>query len=106
MKETWKCIPALSVNRRIGYFEASSQGRIREQDTERIIKTIKTSKVGIELALLPQKHRRPVHQLVLHAFKGLKPHDGNNYRAKHLDDDYANNTPENLDWVKIPTEET
>tara|TARA_R110002020_G_scaffold376130_1_gene587256 strand:+ start:2972 stop:3286 length:315 start_codon:yes stop_codon:yes gene_type:complete len=101
MKEEWKYVPALSINRHIGYFEASSTGRIRNCETGRILKTEKSTNLGIEIALLPLKQKRPVHQLVLHAFKGLKPQDNNKYRAEHLDGNFLNNASENLDWIKI-----
>jgi len=107
--EIWKVIPAQSLSRREGYFEASSFGRIREEtdDGYLYLEPFFSRVNKLQIIRFSKNRQRPVHQLVLHAFKGLKPQGCSEfvYRAKHLDGNFLNNTPENLAWIKVPREE-
>lgn len=88
MAETWKPIPSLH-----GY-EASNEGKIR--DSLGIVPQEKTSNGRFWMIVFSKRSQRPVSQLVLHAFKGMKPEGSTGLR--HLDGKTLNNHIDNLSW--------
>jgi len=88
MVEEWKEIPTLE-----GY-EASNLGRIR--DSLGIVIQKKNSNGRFWMIDLAKRRRRPVSQLVLHAFIGRKPEGSTG--IKHLDGKTLNNHLDNLSW--------
>lgn len=99
--ETWK--PVLDHD---GFYEVSDQGRVRVLEhydanrwgglifkPTRLLKQ-RADKDGYFRVSLFLK-ARPVHQLVLEAFKGRRPEG---MMALHADGSRTNNTPDNLSW--------
>ncbi len=91
--EVWKVIPSVPD------YEASSEGRIRNVKTGRIMKVRKNSKGYLQLNLRESKNvqkKYEVHRLVCEAFHGPKPFDGavvrHSFRNRTL------NKPEVLKW--------
>ena len=92
--EEWRKIPGYG-NR----YSASSEGRIRNDKTGRIMKT-KVNTNGQECVMLSVRGLRyncRVSRLVCLAFYGEPEND--EFEAVHLDGKYLNNRPENLQWM-------
>ena len=103
--EIWKPIPGYE-----GYYEASSEGRIRSVDREyitsngkhyhkkgRILK-LNTSQeyTNVELNKDGHAHQYSVHRLVATTFI---PNPENKETVNHKDEDKRNNCVENLEWM-------
>ena len=91
MKEKW--IPAYGFPK----YEVSSEGRIRNFKTGKILKT-QINQKGYEVLTLMRngrQHTVRVHRLVAESFYG-SPHDG--MYVKHIDDDVSNNKASNLEF--------
>lgn len=92
--EEWRKIPGYGDR-----YSASSEGRIRNDKTGRIMKT-HDNQNGQECLILTVggvKYSCRVSRLVLLAFYGEPEND--NFEAAHLDGDYFNNRFENLQWM-------
>lgn len=92
--EEWRKIPGYGDR-----YSASSEGRIRNDKTGRIMKT-KVNTNGQECVMLSVRGLRyncRVSRLVCLAFYGEPEND--ELEAIHLDGKYLNNRPENLQWM-------
>lgn len=92
--EEWAKIPEYGYR-----YSASSEGRIRNDKTGRIMKT-KINVNGQEcvmLSFMGQRYNCRVSRLVALAFYGYPPDD--EYEATHIDGDRSNNYPSNLQWM-------
>ena len=92
--EEWRKIPGYGDR-----YSASSEGRIRNDKTGRIMKT-HDNQNGQECLILTVggvKYSCRVSRLVLLAFYGEPEND--NFEAAHLNGDYFNNRLENLQWM-------
>ena len=92
--EEWRKIPGYDDR-----YSASSEGRIRNDKTGRIMKT-HDNQNGQECLILTVggvKYSCRVSRLVLLAFYG-EP-EGDEFEAAHLDGDYFNNRLDNLQWM-------
>lgn len=92
MPEIWKPIPHLAP------FEASSKGRVRNGDTNRIITPWLTEEDYLLVAFKTKalSTSRFVSRVVCEAFHGESPSRA--YQACHIDHDRHNNAPSNLEW--------
>jgi hypothetical protein len=102
VEEEWRPIPSAP-----GY-EASSLGRVRcwrprngrakPPERPRLVKPTpgKDGYLGLSVSIDGVVSRRPVHTLVLEAFKGPRPAG---MQGRHvIENNLANNTPDNLEW--------
>lgn len=112
MDELWKDIPGYE-----GYYQASSEGRIRSLD--RVVEYVKhynygdvfakhkmqgrilhqtmtSGYLGVVLQIAGKSHYPLVHRLVASAFV---PNPENKPQVDHIDGDRTNNRPSNLRWV-------
>jgi hypothetical protein len=107
MKEIWKWVPGYE-----GTYKVSNHGRVKSVARitscnagemfrpERVLSGGRTydgyHTVGLYNAGTRTNKTRPVHQLVLAAFKGPRP--SSKHEGRHLDGDKDNNTSRNLKW--------
>ena len=92
--EEWRKIPGYGDR-----YSASSEGRIRNDKTGRIMKT-KVNANGQECVMLSAgglRYNCRVSGLVCLAFYGEPEND--EFEAVHLDGKYLNNRPDNLQWM-------
>lgn len=104
-KEEWRPVPQFE-----GYYEVSSQGRVRaiarsiidsnghkRSYKERILKqdTDKDGYKKVRLSMGDSQKRLSVHHIVLFTHTGARP---SGHIGMHVDGDPSNNTPGNLKW--------
>lgn len=92
--EEWRKIPGYG-NR----YSASSEGRIRNDKTGRIMKTQLNGngQEFLTLSCFGKRYQCRVSRLVLRAFYGEPESD--EFEAAHLDGNYLNNRLDNLQWM-------
>ena len=95
MNEEWKDIPFLAPYE--GKYQASNKGRIRLKECETVIRPTRSRYGKCLLIKFPNRMRRPVHQLVMHAFNGTKAPEGTIAGPK--DGNFFNLELSNLAWI-------
>jgi hypothetical protein len=92
MMETWKPIPSYE-----GQYDVSDKGNVRSYRRSGVPKILKPGRMtaGYLSVALGRGNSRCVHELVLIAFVGEKPHK---YECRHLNGNPADNRLENLAW--------
>lgn len=92
--EEWRKIPGYGDR-----YSASSEGRIRNDKTGRIMKTHLNGngQEFLTLSYFGKQYQCRVSRLVLRAFYGDPEND--EFEAAHLDGDYLNNRLDNLQWM-------
>lgn len=92
--EEWRKIPGYGDR-----YSASSEGRIRNDKTGRIMKTQLNGngQEFLTLSYFGKQYQCRVSRLVLRAFYGEPESD--DFEAAHLDGNYLNNRLDNLQWM-------